>query len=164
MKPDSKPSSSDSSEISSSESIAKKKRNKKKKKRSKYWKDDLSDPSLSDDSDSSDDSHYRRKKCKKKKHRKKNLIKLCATLTAILLTTSYKSNIIRFKMYEDPLQRRIYFLTFVESLEMIFSQYTETFEVLLDYEKKGGDDITEFFAKMSSVIFCMQTLMYTSED
>ena len=38
---------------------------------------------------------------------------------------SYDSNIIRFKMDEDPLQRLIYFLTFVESLEMIFSQYTE---------------------------------------
>ena len=51
------------------------------------------------------------------------------------LTTAYKSKIIRFKMDEDPLQCRIYFLIFVESLEMIFSQYTETCEVLLDYPK-----------------------------
>ena len=50
-------------------------------------------------------------------------------------------------MDEDPLQRRIYFLTFIESLEMIFSQYTETFEVLLDYPKIGGDDIIEDYAK-----------------
>ena len=50
-------------------------------------------------------------------------------------------------MDEDPLQRRIYLLTFVESLEMIFSQYTETCEVLLDYPKIGGDDIIEDFAK-----------------
>ena len=50
-------------------------------------------------------------------------------------------------MDEDPLQRRIHFLTFVESLEMIFSQYTETCEVLLDYPKIGGDDIIEDFAK-----------------
>ena len=57
------------------------------------------------------------------------------------------SNIIRFKMDEDPLQRRIYFLTFVESLEMIFSQYTETCEVLLDYPKIGGDDIIENYAE-----------------
>ena len=49
-------------------------------------------------------------------------------------------------MDEDLLQRRIYFLTFIESLEMIFSQYTETCEVLLDYPKIGGDDI-EYFAK-----------------
>ena len=47
----------------------------------------------------------------------------------------------------DPLQRRMYFLTFVESLEMIFSQYTETCEVLLDYPKIGGDDIIGDFAK-----------------
>ena len=50
-------------------------------------------------------------------------------------------------MDEDPLQRRIYFLIFVELLEMIFSQYTETCEVLLDYPKIGGDDIIEDFAK-----------------
>ena len=55
--------------------------------------------------------------------------------------TAYKSNIMRFKMDKDPLQRRIYFLTFVESLEMIFSQYTETCEVLLDNPKIGGDDV-----------------------
>ena len=50
-------------------------------------------------------------------------------------------------MNEDTLQRQIHFLTFVESLEMIFSQYTETCEVLLDYPKIGGDDIIEDFAK-----------------
>ena len=67
-------------------------------------------------------------------------------------------------MDEDPLQHRIYFLTFVELLEMIFSQYTETCEVLLDYPKIGGDGIIEDYAKRLSGIFCMQTLMYTSED
>ena len=60
-----------------------------------------------------------------------------------LLTTAYKSKIIRFKMDEDPLQCRIYFLTFIDSLDMIFSQYKETCEVLLDYPKVGGDDVIE---------------------
>ena len=87
-----------------------------------------SEPSLSNDSDSSNGSHYRRKQLKNKKHRKKDTIKQCATLTEKLLTKAYKSKIIRFKMDEDPLQRRIYFLTFVELLEMIFSQFTETCE------------------------------------
>ena len=41
-------------------------------------------------------------------------------------------------MDEDPLKRRIYFLTFVESLEMIFLEYTETCEVILEYSKIGG--------------------------
>ena len=40
---------------------------------------------------------------------------------------------------------RIYFLTFVESLQMIFSQDTENCELLLDYPKIGGEDI-EYFA------------------
>ena len=64
-----------------------------------------------------------------------------------LLTTTYKSKIIRFKMDEDPFQRRIYFLTFVESLKTIFSQYKETCEVLLDYPLIGGGDIIEDYAK-----------------
>ena len=52
-------------------------------------------------------------------------------------------------MYEYPLQRRIYFLTFVESIDMICSQYKETCEVLLDYPKIGGDDFIEDYAKES---------------
>ena len=46
-----------------------------------------------------------------------------------------------FKLDEDPLQRQINFLTFVESLEIIFSQYKETCEVLIDYPKIGGGHI-----------------------
>ena len=66
-------------------------------------------------------------------------------------------------MDEDPLQHRIYLLTFVESLEMIFSLYTETCEVIIHYPKIGGDDI-EDYAKRPLLIFCMQILMYTVED
>ena len=50
-------------------------------------------------------------------------------------------------MDEDPLQRWINFLTFVESLEMIFSQYIENFELLLYYPKIGGGDIIEDHSK-----------------
>ena len=80
-----------------------------------------------------------------------------------LLTKAYKSKIIRFKLNDDLLQRRIYFLAFVESLEMIFSQYTETCEVILDYPKIGGDDV-EDYTKNPLGIFCMEILMYTVED
>ena len=121
VKPDPETSSYDLSETSSSESRAKKKKSTKKKKRRKHRKDDSSDPSSSDKSDSSDDSHYRRKRRKNNKHREKDPIRLCATLTSKLMTTAYKSNIIRFKMDEDPLQRRIYFLKFIDLLDMIFS-------------------------------------------
>ena len=96
------PSSSDSSDSSASDSRAREKKCIKKKKRRKHRRDDSSDPSSSDDSDSSDDSRYRRKGRKDKKRREKDPIRLCATITAKLLTTSYKSNITRFKMDEDP--------------------------------------------------------------
>ena len=137
---------SDSSYYSSSDSEKKGKKRKDKKKRRKHRKDDSSDPSSSDgsdDSDSSEDSHYRRRRRKKKKHRKKDPIRLCATLTAKLLTTAFKSKMIRFKLDEDPLQRRIYFLTFIDSLNMVFSQYRETYEVLRDYPKLEGGNIKE---------------------
>ena len=51
---------------------------------------------------------------------------------------------IRFKLDEDPLQRRIYFLTFNYSLNMVFSQYRETYEVLRDYPKLEGGNIKEY--------------------
>ena len=46
-------------------------------------------------------------------------------------------------MDEDSLNHRIYFFTFIDSLDVIFSQYRETCEVLLDYPKIGGDDVIE---------------------
>ena len=66
---------------------------------------------------------------------------------AKLLTTVYKSKIIWFKLDEDPLKRRIYFLTFVESPEMIIYQFKETCEVILNYPKIGGDNIKEYARK-----------------
>ena len=81
------------------------------------------------------------KKRKRKSDQKKYPIKLCARLTATFLTTAYKSKIIRFKMDENLLQRRIYFVTFLESLEIIFPRYTEICKVFLDYPKMGGEDI-----------------------
>ena len=50
-------------------------------------------------------------------------------------------------MNEDPLQRRIYFLTFIHSLDMIFSQYRETCEVLIDYPKIGGYHVEDYAKK-----------------
>ena len=109
----------------------------------------------SDSSDSSEDSHYRRRRRKNKKRRKEDPIRLCATLTAEFLTKAFKSKIIRFKMDEDSLQRRIYFLTFIDSLDMIFSQYRETCEVLLDYPKIGGEGVLRIMQNRPLETFCM---------
>ena len=50
-------------------------------------------------------------------------------------------------MDEDPLQRRIHFLTFIDSLDMVFSQYRETCEVLLYYPKIVGDYVEDYVKK-----------------
>ena len=54
-------------------------------------------------------------------------------------------------MDEDPLQRLIYFLIFIDSLHMIFSHYIETCEVLPDYQKIGEDDVIEDYAKKAII-------------
>ena len=51
---------------------------------------------------------------------------------------------IRFKFDEDPLQRRIYFLTFIDSLNLVFSQYRQTYEVLRDYPKLEEENIKDY--------------------
>ena len=100
-----------------------KKRDKKKKHR-KHKKYESQDPSSSNNSDSSNNIDYRRKQRKRKSDQVKDPIKLCARLPEKFLTTVYKSKIIRFKIDKDQLQRRIYLIKFVESLNMIFSQCT----------------------------------------
>ena len=85
---------------------------------------------------------------KNKSHPEKDPIKLCARLMEKFLKTVYKFNIIKFRLDEDLLQRRVYFIAFLESLEMIFSQYKETCEVLLDYPKIGGENIKGFAKKI----------------
>ena len=71
---------------------------------------------------------------------------------AQLLMTAYKSKILKLRLEEYPLQRRIYCITFIESLEMIFSQYKETCQVLLDYTTIGGEDINDYVNKTISNI------------
>ena len=73
---------------------------------------------------------------------------MCAKLTETFLTTEYKLKILKLKLDKDPLQRQIYFLTFKESLVMLFSLYTETCEVIIDYPTIGGDDLKCYVKKV----------------
>ena len=155
VKPDPDPPPSDSSDDSSSSSDSRSRRKKiirkiirKKRRKHQKYESDPSSSDDSDDSDSSEDVHYRRRRHIHTEHRKNEPIRLCATLTAKLLTTAFKSKMIRFKLDEDPLQRRIYFLTFIDSLNMGFPQFRETYEVLRDYPKMEGKNI-KVYAKMS---------------
>ena len=91
----------------------KSKRCDKKKKYRKHTKQASSDSLLSN-SDSSDEIDYKiKRRHKKKSCQKMDPIKLCPKSTEKFLTTAYKSRIIKFKFGEDPLQCRIYFLTFI---------------------------------------------------
>ena len=79
------------------------------------------------------------------------------------LTTVYKSNITRFKMDEDPLQRRIYFLTFIDLLDMIFTVQRKLW-ISSRLSKIGGGDVIEYYAKKAIMNLFMQTLMYTADN
>ena len=57
----------------------------------------------------------------------------CAKLTAKLLTDPYKSKVIKFKLDKDTLQRQVYFLSFMNSLTIVLSQFSETYILLMDY-------------------------------
>ena len=115
--------------MSDAKTLATDSSSRKEKSRKEYIPEDPnSDPkfseSLSRNSDLSDDSNYKcrirdkKKKCQKRK--KQDPIKLCANLTSKLLTKLYKLKVLKLKLDKDPLQHRIYFLTFLESLEMVF--------------------------------------------
>ena len=65
-------------------------------------------------------------------------------------------------MDEDPPQRRIYFLTFIDSLDMIFSQYRETCEVLLDYQKIGR--MVRIMKNRPLETFFIPIVMFTEGD
>ena len=59
------------------------------------------------------------------------------------------------------------FLTIVESLKMIISQYTETCEVILDYTKTGKEDIkdlakTGHYESGSCIYWCMLPWLATT--
>ena len=77
---------------------------------------------------------------------------------AKLLMAAYKYTITKFRLDENPLQRRIYFLTFIESLDMIFYQYKETCELLLYHQKIGGGNIKSFDKK------AIKNLLHTNID
>ena len=69
------------------------------------------------------------------------LYKISKKLVAKLLTIAYKLEVLEFKFDEYRLQHWMYFLALTESPEMIFSQYKETCELLIDYPKIGDEDI-----------------------
>ena len=170
VKSDPEPPPSDFSDDPSSSSDSRSKRKKiirkiirKKRRKHQKYESDPSSIDDSDDSDSSEEGHYRRRRHTHTEHRKKYLIILYSNLTAKLLTTVFKSQMIQFKLDEDPLQRLIYFLTFIDSLNMVFSQYRETYEVLREYPKNGGGKYKRFFQKWPLETFCMPIVVYISK-
>ena len=79
-------------------------------------------------------------------------MKKFSKLTAKLLTVTYKSKITRFKLDEDPLQRRFYLLSFMNSLKY-FSQFKETYMLLMDYPLIRGKDLPDYAKKSTLNLF-----------
>ena len=117
------------------------------------------DPSLSDSyfldsSCSSDDEYYKQRqqtKNNKNQHQIKTRfnepIKKCANLKADLLTVVYKSTVISFKLYEDTLQLRFYYLYFMNLLQIVLSISKETYILLMDCPSIRGVDFPYYYKK-----------------
>ena len=98
----------------------------------------LYDYSLPDSLDSSDNNSYKRRrraKNNKNKCRSKTCfddpIKKCETLAAKLITDTHKSKVVKFKLDKDPLQRQLYFLSFMNLVKTVLSQFKETYMLLM---------------------------------
>ena len=81
----------------------------------------------------SSDDEYQKRKWHAKKNKNKcqsktsfnDPTKKCATLTTMLITYTWKSKVIKFKLDEDPLQLQVYFLTFMNLPKITLSRYKE---------------------------------------
>ena len=70
-------------------------------------------------------------------------IKKCAKVTSKLLTIVYKSKFTKFKLDEDPLQRRGYFLSFMNSL----SKFSEAYMLVTNYPSIRGEELPDYDEK-----------------
>ena len=90
------------------------------------------DSSSSYSSDSSNDEYHKRRRHAKNnknklwsKTRFNKPIRKCTKITSKLLTAEYKSELVKLKLDEDPLQNRVYFLSFMNSIKIVLSQFSE---------------------------------------
>ena len=81
-------------------------------------------------------------------------IEKCAKLKAKIFTAAYKSKYIAFKLDEDPLQQRVYFLYFMNSLKIVLSTFSETYMLLMDYPSIRGEKY-QIMLKIPLGTFCM---------
>ena len=65
-------------------------------------------------------------------------IEIFAKLKDKLLTAAYKPRVINLKLDENPLQRRVYFIYFRNSLKIILSKISETYMLVMEYPSIRG--------------------------
>ena len=51
------------------------------------------------------------------------------------------------KLGKDPLQSRFYFLSFINSLKTVLSQFSDTYMFLMDYPSIRGEDLPDYSKK-----------------
>ena len=76
-------------------------------------------------------------------------IKKWSNITAKLLTLDYKPRVMNFKLDEDLLHHRVYFLSFMNSLPILFSPISELYMLLMDYPSTRGEELP-YYSKKST--------------
>ena len=54
---------------------------------------------------------------------------------------------LKFKLHEVTVQHRVYFLSFINSLKIVLSQFSETYMLLMEYISIRGEEIPNYSKK-----------------
>ena len=80
-------------------------------------------------------------------------IKKCTNFKSKLPIASYKSKVKRFKLDEDPLDLRIYFLSLMNSLKILLSKFKETYILIMDYPSTSREYLPDYDKKDTSICY-----------
>ena len=62
--------------------------------------------------------------------------------------------VVKFKLYEDPLQHQVYFLSFMISLKIVLSQFSQAYMLLMDHPSIKGEEIPYYAEKATWNLLC----------
>ena len=91
-----------------------------------------------------DDTRKRTKINSRVKHVLITQSKSARSLQPSYLHPRKKSKVIKFKLYEDTLKHRVYLISFINSLKIVLSQFSETYMLLVDYPSIRGEYLLDY--------------------
>ena len=94
-----------------------------------------------------DSGYVKQKRTHKKRKGKKctiDPIQKCAMITAKRLKAALNSKVTKFKLDEDPLQHRVYFLNFINSIKNCYHKFKHTCMFVMEYPYIEGEGMPDY--------------------